>query len=129
MDWKDCVDSLVTFAHSVGVPTELISNSASMLIGRDCVFAKQCRFLNVKQTACESHTQKQNGFEGETRLLKCRWNNRMATKNCPIRVWDYALVYEAEILFIIARGKYGVPGLEKITGDTVDITEYLDFAF
>ena len=53
----------------------------------------------------------------------------MSTNNCPKRMWDYALVYEAEILSIIARGKDGVPGLEKITGETVDITEYLDFAF
>ena len=30
---------------------------------------------------------------------------------------------------IIVRGKDGVPWLEKITGDTVDILEYLDFAF
>ena len=30
---------------------------------------------------------------------------------------------------MIARGRDLVLGLEKITGDTVDITEYLDFAF
>ena len=36
-------------------------------------------------------------------------------------------MYEAQILSIIARGKDGIPGLEKVTGDTVDITEYLDF--
>ena len=44
------------------------------------------------------------------------------------RVWDYALVYEAEILSRIARGNGSVPGLETITGDTVDIMKYLDFA-
>ena len=38
-------------------------------------------------------------------------------------------MYEAQILSIIVRGKNGVPGLEKITGDTVDITEHLDFEF
>ena len=30
---------------------------------------------------------------------------------------------------MIARGKDGIPELEKITGDTVDITEYVNFAF
>ena len=53
----------------------------------------------------------------------------MSTNNCPKRIWDYALVYESEILSFIARGKDEIPGLEKITGETVDITEYLDFAF
>ena len=33
------------------------------------------------------------------------------------------------ILSIIASGKDGIPGLEKIKGDTVDILGYLDFAF
>ena len=54
---------------------------------------------------------------------------RMATNNTPLRSWDFALVYEAEILSMIARRDDLVPGLEKITGEIVDITEYLDFAF
>ena len=52
----------------------------------------------------------------------------MATNNTPLRCWDFALVYKAEILSIIARGDDLIPGLEKITGETVDITEYLDSA-
>ena len=55
-DRKDCTDSLMNFAHSVGAPAQIISNSASILIGRDCAFTKQCRFLNVKQLAYEPHT-------------------------------------------------------------------------
>ena len=34
-------------------------------------------------------------------------------------------MYEVEILSIIARGKDGVPGLEKIIGDKVDIADYI----
>ena len=30
---------------------------------------------------------------------------------------------------MIARGDDLIPGLEKITGETVNITKYLDFAF
>ena len=61
--------------------------------------------------------------------MKRRWKNRMTTNNTPLRAWDYALVYESEILSMIARGDDLIPGLEKITGETVNITEYLDFAF
>ena len=53
----------------------------------------------------------------------------MATNNTPFQMWDYALVYESEILSMIARGDDLILGLEKITGETVDITEYLDFTF
>ena len=53
----------------------------------------------------------------------------MATNNTPLRAWDFALVYGSEILSMITRGDDLTPGLEKITGKTVDIIEYLDFAF
>ena len=126
---KDAPDRLLAFAHAVGAPAELISDHAAMLIGPQCEYAKQARFPNIKQPSCEPYTQRQNSFEGETRLLKRRWKNRMATNNTPLRCWDFALVYEAEILSMIARGDDLILGLKKITGETIDITEYLDFAF
>ena len=128
-DQKDALDSLLAFVHDVGAPTELILDHAAMLIGPQCEYAKQARFLNIKQSSCEPHTQRQNCLEDETRLLKRRWKNRMATNNTLLQAWDFALVYESEILSMIARGDDLIPGLEKITGETVDITEYLDFAF
>ena len=80
-DRKDAPDSLITFAHDVGAPTELISDHTAMLIGPQCEYAKKARFLNIIQSSCEPYTQRQNKFEGETRLLKRRWKNRMATNN------------------------------------------------
>ena len=117
------------YADSIGAPAEIDSDSPPMLIGRNSNFAKKCWFLSIKQNVYKPETQQQNDFDGETRLFKCCWKNSMATNNSANRVWDYVLVYEAGILSIIARGQDGVPGLEKLTGDTVDITEYLDFAF
>ena len=101
-DQKYAPDSLLAFAHDFCAPTELISDHAVMLIGPQCEYAKQARFLNIKQSSCEPHTQRNNKFEGETRLLKRRWKNQMATNNTPLRAWDYALVYKSEILSMIA---------------------------
>ena len=84
-DQRDAPDSLLAFANDVGAPAELISDHASMLIGPQCEYAKQARFLNIKQSSCEPHTQRQNDFEGETRLLKCHWKNWIATNNTPLR--------------------------------------------
>jgi hypothetical protein len=53
----------------------------------------------------------------------------MTTQNVPKCLWDYGLVHKAEVLSILAHGKDGIPGLEKITGQTIDISKYLDFAF
>ena len=128
-DRKDAADSLMTFAHDVEAPAEIVSDHTGKLIGHKPKFAEKARFLSIKQSPCEPYTQRQNYFEDETRLCKRCWKNLMVTDNCPLWVLDFALVYEAEILSMITRGDDLVPGLEKITRETVDITEYLDFAF
>ena len=109
-DRKDAPDSLLAFVHDVGAPVELTSDHTAMLIGPQCKYEKQARFLNIKQSSCEPYTQRQNEFEGETRLLKRRWKNQMATNTTPLRAWDYALVYESEILSMIAQGDNLIPG-------------------
>ena len=43
----DAADSLMSFAHDVGVPAELISNHANLLIGPKSDYAKQAQFLNI----------------------------------------------------------------------------------
>ena len=44
-------------------------------------------------------------------------------------MWDYGLVHQAGVLNRIARGKSGRTGIEEITGQTPDISEWLDFDF
>ena len=69
---KEAPDSLLIFVHDVGAPAELISDYVAMLIRPQCEYAKKARFLNIKQSSCEAHTQRHNKFEGKTRILKCR---------------------------------------------------------
>jgi hypothetical protein len=61
--------------------------------------------------------------------LKRRWKHHMVVRNVPSRLWDYGLRYEAEIMSRTARGPEGRTGIERITGDSVDISEWLDFKF
>jgi hypothetical protein len=53
----------------------------------------------------------------------------MVERKVPSRLWDYGIVYVAEILSITARSTTGRPGLEEIKGDTINISEWLDFEF
>ena len=126
---KEAATSLQHLAEDVGIPAELVSDSAPLLVGPQSEFVKQANFLRTKLRSSEPHTQRQNEDEGTTRILKRRWKNRMSMNNIPKRLWDFGLVYEAQILSMIARGEDGIPGLEKLTGDTCDITEWLDFGF
>ena len=53
----------------------------------------------------------------------------MSVKKIPRRLWDYGLVYESEIMSRTARGSDKRTGMERITGDTPDISEWVDFDF
>ena len=53
----------------------------------------------------------------------------MVKCDVPRRLWDYGLKYEAEILSRIPRGQHSRPGLEILTGNSVDISEWIDFLF
>jgi hypothetical protein len=51
----------------------------------------------------------------------------MVRKKVPKRLWDYGLIYESGILNRIPRGNNGRTGLEIVTGETPDISEWIDF--
>ena len=53
----------------------------------------------------------------------------MVKCDVPRRLWDYGLKYEADILSRIPRGQHSRPGLEILTGNSVDISEWIDFLF
>jgi hypothetical protein len=44
-------------------------------------------------------------------------------------IWDYVIVYVAEIRSIIAHSITGSPGMEEVKGDTINVSEWLDFEF
>jgi hypothetical protein len=53
----------------------------------------------------------------------------MTTKSVPKRLWDFGIVHQAEIMSRIARGKHDRTGYEEVTGETPDISEWMDFDF
>ena len=53
----------------------------------------------------------------------------MAKKKVPKRLWDFGLVYEGEIISRMSRGRDKRTGYEEVTGNTPDISEWLDFEF
>ena len=51
----------------------------------------------------------------------------MHKKKVPKRLWYFGLVYEIELLPRMARGRDCRTGYEDVSGDTVDISKWLDF--
>ena len=78
---------------------------------------------------CEPYCQWQNRAEDSIWELKRIWKRCMIKRRYPKRVWYFGVVYESNILYIISRGHDGRTGMDIITGDTVDISEWTDFDF
>jgi len=122
--------TLTDMSDDVGIPDVLTTDGASEMTGRHTEFVREANRLKVKLLTTEQGRKNQNyAAEREIGELKKRWKHRMNKKRVPKRLWDYGLVYEAEILSRVSRGKDGRTGYEEITGQTADISEWLDFEF
>ena len=53
----------------------------------------------------------------------------MIKRRSPKCVWDFGMVYKSVIISRISRGHNGRTSMERITVDTVDISEWTDFEF
>ena len=129
MDSKSKVaQALTEFADDVGIPDLLLSDGASEMIGPRTEFMKEVNRLKIRLRRSEVGRSNENyAAEREIGELKKRWRNRMLKHKVPPRLWDYGLIYESNILNRIPRGTNQRTGIELVTGETPDISEWLDF--
>ena len=122
--------ALAQFIDKAGIPDKLTADMAGKQFGESTLFRKLVRMHRVDIHWTDCHTGKQNHrAEREIGLLKQRWHRRATDLHVPKRLWDFGLVYEAGILSRVARGQDGRTGLERLSGDTPDISEWIDFSF
>ena len=124
-------NALQEFIDDVGIPETLVCDFASEQTGKNTEVMRIIRQSNIKLRPAEKGrgiTQNHRA-ETEIREIKAKWKSRMRSNQVPTRLWDYGLVYIAEIQSILARGADLRPGIERLTGDTIDISEWLDFDF
>ena len=70
--------------------------------------------------------------KGSIREIKRRWYRIMTKKNVPPRLWDFGLDWTCETgNLTVTSSKYSKnrTPIEHATGETPDISEYLDFSF
>jgi hypothetical protein len=116
----------------VGVPTDLFCDGAPEQVGPKTEFMRTVRRFHINLHQSEPHSPQQNRVEGTIRELKRRWNRIMSQFNVPYQFWDYALVYVSETMSRTSNSIYVLHGrtpYERVTGDTPDISEWIDFAF
>ena len=124
--------SLTTFSNDFGVPEHLTFDGATAQVGRNTLFMKTLRKYHCNFCISSPQRPNENPAEAGIRALKLRWYRLMHKREVPRRLWDFGLVWVAETGNLISTSsKYSgnrTP-LESITGDTPDISEYVDFGF
>ena len=128
---RNIAQALTEFVDDVGIPGTLICDLASEQTGKNTDVLKAIRRFQIRLLPAEKGrgTKQNHRAETEIREVKTKWKVRMRENQVPARLWDYGLVYISEVQSLLARGHDQRPGIERIMGQTVDISEWLDFDF
>ena len=124
--------SLSSFISDFGVPEKLTYDGAAVQVGRHTTFQEVIRKNEIQAHVSGPRRPDENPAEGFIREIKKKWYRIQAKTNAPDRLWDYGVEYTCETSNVTAnlsRYSKGRVPLEMITGETPDISEYLDFAF
>ena len=124
--------TLRDFCHDFGVPANLTFDGALAQVGRNTEFMKAIRKYHIEYHVSGPRRPNENPAEGAIREVKKRWYRIMLKKNVHPRLWDFGLVWVCEtgnLTVSSSRYAQGRTPIEYITGDTPDISEYLDFGF
>ena len=134
MDSKTkCGDALKTFCREFGIPSTLRSDQAPEMVGRKTEFQAQVRKHGINHHASEADLHNQSPAEGVVHEVKKLWYRTMFQKRVPKVFWDYGMRWVSETMSRTHLRRHkadggGVP-LQNIVGETIDISEYIDFGF
>ena len=128
---SNVANALGEFVDNVGIPDMLICDFATEQAGKHTDVMRMIQRLHINLMPAEKGrgTTQNHRAETEIREVKTKWKTRVIEKQVLSRFWDYGLVYIAEVQSSLAHGSDHRPGIEKLMGQTVDISEWLDFDF
>ena len=101
---------------------------AAYFLGEGTEFMKSIKKHSINWNVTEPYSHCQNWAEYGIKNFKLKWKSTMQRKGLSPRLWDYGTEHDAELLSRVAP-KDVRPPLEKLTGDTINLSEYLDFGF
>ena len=93
---------------------------------------KQIHKHGITWHVSEPYRPDQNAAEGVIREIRRKWFRVMIRKNMPRRLWDYGIQWVCEITQRTSNSHFVLSDrtpIEAVTGETTDISEYLDFGF
>ena len=125
-------DALRVFCREFGVPETLRFDGSKEQTGRNTEFVKQIKKHNIDYMVSEPDMHNQSPAEGVVREVRRKWYRVMFKKRVPEMFWDYGMRWVCAIMNRTHVRSHRVDGgipLQQVTGETVDISEYLDYGF
>ena len=122
----------IYFSNNFGIPEHLTFDGYSVQVGRNTLFMKTFRKYDTRYHKSSPHRPNENPAEGSISSIKKIWHHIMPKNKVPERLWDYGLVWirkTGNLSVSSSRYASGRTPLEYTTGETLDISEYLEFTF
>ena len=122
--------TLKDFIHEYGAPDRLTFDGHRSQIGKHTLFQKTIRQYDITPHRSAPYRPNENPAEGAIREIKKAYYRIKEKTNIPDQLWDYALDYVVETAALTtnsSRYSKGRTPIEIITGETPDISEYMDF--
>jgi hypothetical protein len=126
----EVANTLLQLIQDVGIPAAINSDGAQEL--QHGKWNQVRSDYGIPQTITEPYSPWQNRAEINIREAKKRISRLMQRTHTPKTLWDYCANYIAEITCLIPNDLYGAHGRtphEIVTGNTPDITEYVEFGW
>jgi hypothetical protein len=124
--------ALRQFIRDFGVPEKLTFDGSGKQTGLETEFMKHVRDYAIDYHVTEPNRPQQNRAETVIREVKKRWFRQMVKRKVSKRLWDYGIVWACEVMLMMSNSSFSLDGrtpMEQLTGETPDISEYLDFGF
>ena len=124
--------ALKQFISDFGIPDRLVCDGTAKQVGIRTEFQSTVRKHTIDLHVTEPHHHNQSKVEGVVREIRKCWFRVMLKKKVPKRLWDYGIKCVCEVMQCTAstsRDLSGRTALEQLTGETPEISEYLDFTF
>ena len=115
--------------QEVGIPQKMVTDDAKEKLGPKTKWMENIRLYNIEWSNSEPYSHWQNRAEDAIREVRRRWKLIQHRRSIPKRLWDYGLSHVAEIMSRTVRSGSDRTPYEIVTGETPDISEFIDFTF
>ena len=124
--------ALKQFISDFGRPDKLVCDGAAEQVGKRTEFQSTVQNHAINLHVTEPYHHNQSKVEGIVWEIRKHWFHIMLKKKVPKRLWDYSIKWVCEVMQHTASTSGDLSGRtapEQLTGETPEISKYLDFTF